>query len=152
MLDYWNIVKWTATPLMVFVFILTARATDTSWSTIRGRWQAAISEGQLLWAAMFVAADGAYDAGMVAFATPAENPFAAQVIFILQLAIALISVLVIVGKAEASFAYEEAILEAHSRGKPLPGKRSGVLVPVSAALATAAICLSFMLTHSTGAS
>lgn len=152
MQDYWNIVKWTATPLMVFVFILTAKATDTSWSTIRGRWQAAISEGQLLWAAMFVAADGAYDAGMAAFATAVANPLLAQAIFVLQLAIAFISVLVIVDKAEASFAYEKAILEAHSSGKRLPVKRSGILVPVSATLAAAAICLSFMLIHSTGTS
>lgn len=149
MLDFWTVFKWTAAPLMIFIFILSARATATSWTTICGRLQAVVSEGQLLWVAMIIATDSAYDAGTAAFVTSTTDPAVLQVVFVLQVAIAYVSVLLIVMNADAAFAHVEAVREASDSGHPLPVRKSGILVSTSAVLALSTICLSFILTFVT---
>lgn len=133
-------------PVLMAPFIISVPIfSGTSWAIIKGRLLASISDGQLFWVAIGIAATGAYDAGVAAFVEYKGDAVATKVIFVLQMTLVIVSSLIVSHVSEKLFAYEEQVRAAIAAGQPLPSKNFGSATKVAVAATAVAIVLSIWL-------
>jgi hypothetical protein len=128
---YWLLANIIGPVLLAPLIISLSGITGTSWTTIKGRLVASISDGQLFWVAIGIAATGAYDAGVTAFVDHQGHPVATHFIFFVQLAVVGLSSLIVCLVSVKLFQYEEQFRAAVSLGQPLPTKNMGSTMHVS---------------------
>lgn len=90
--------------------------------------QASVGDGQLLWAAIGMAATGAYDAGMAAFVEGRGDKKVCLIIMSVFLALAFLSSYVVKDAAIKLRDYEEALQLAYQHQTSLPKKSMGIVV------------------------
>lgn len=133
-------------PVLMAPFIISVPIfAGTAWSIIKGRLLASIGDGQLFWVAIGIAATGAYDAGVAAFVDNKGDAITTKVIFVLQMAVVVVSSLIVSHVSEKLFAYEEQVQAAIAAGQPLPAKDFGAATKVAVIATVVAIVLSIWL-------
>lgn len=142
---YWLLANIIGPALLAPLIISLSGITGTSWATIKGRLVASISDGQLFWVAIGIAATGAYDAGVAAFVEHKGHPVATHFIFFVQLSIIGLSSLIVCLVSVKLYEYEEQFRAAVSSAQPLPTKNMGNSKMVSMVATFVAVSLSVIL-------
>ena len=132
MLDlYWTLCNLFVPVLFAPFLIFLPFLTGSQWPIVWGRLKASIGDGQLLWAAIGIAATSAYDAGVAAFVTKQGNVVAFHIVFFVQMAIAAVSSFIVNNASQTLFSYEESLRHAYANNLALPTKNMGMTVHIS---------------------